>query len=323
MAVDNNLTHEKSLVEVQDLTFAYQGCLALKGASFTISQGTATALIGANGAGKTTLMRCLAGLATPLSGCVRVMGRDPATDPLFVRRMIGFLPDLLGLDERLTVRQCLRYQSAAHDPQGQEQSDSVQQTARDLGIDDLLDHKAGALSRGQAQKVAIGQVLIHRPPLLILDEPASGLDPEARFGLSHLIRQLCEEGSTILVSSHILGELEDYATAVLIIEKGRIIDQRSLSIDTVQEMTINLELAVPMADLAPFLEKYPGISEVEAKKSGASFIFAGDKQARSALLRALIEQGAEISLFAPRHSSTLSTIYRAQIHKAHTLEGQS
>jgi ABC-2 type transport system ATP-binding protein len=215
-------------LEARDLIFEYPRVRALDGVSFAVPRGSITALVGPNGAGKSTLLRCLAALALPFSGCARVGGVDTAAAPRQCHRLLGFLPDFYGLYDELTAGRCLKYAARSKGIATESCDGAVERTAARLGLGDRLGAKAGELSRGQRQALAIGQAVIHGPEVLLLDEPASGLDPEARRNLAGLLRSLRAEGMTILVSSHILAELEEYATEMIVLREGRLTDRRSL-----------------------------------------------------------------------------------------------
>ena len=216
------------MIEVSQLVFEYPGHRALDGVSISIVAGSVTALVGPNGAGKSTLMRCIAGLDQPLSGHIRVKGLSVEDQPREVHRHLGYLSDFYGLYDRLTVARCLQYSALSMGVDEQQVEARVQQVASQLGLSDLLHRYPTELSRGQRQRVAIGQAIVHQPSVLLLDEPASGLDPDARSSLSQLFRQLQAQGMTLIVSSHILSELDEYCTHILSIRNGRIESHEAL-----------------------------------------------------------------------------------------------
>lgn len=211
------------MITVENLTFDYPGKRALQHVSFTINPGTITALVGPNGAGKSTLMRCLVALETPISGKIIVNELDVLETPREAHASMGYLPDFYGLYDDLTVEQCLLYHAMVQNIPKNDQKSAVRKVAERMQIADQLFQEAGTLSRGQRQRLAIAQAIIHHPKVLILDEPASGLDPEARYHLSQLLVLLSEEGITLMVSSHILSELEDYCSHMIILREGRIV----------------------------------------------------------------------------------------------------
>ena len=218
------------IIEVIDLTFDYPGFRALAQVSLCIEPGTVTALVGPNGAGKTTLLRCIAALDTPLSGTVRVAGHDVYESPREVHRLMGYLSDSFGLYSELTVAQGLEYAARSQGLAAEAVAKAVQTTAERMGLGDKLQKLASTLSRGQRQRLAIGQAIIHSPQVLLLDEPASGLDPEARGALAGVFKALRAQGMTLLVSSHILAELDEYSTHMLALNQGRVLEHRALGL---------------------------------------------------------------------------------------------
>ena len=286
------------MIEVADLIYEYPGLRALDGVNFTVGAGSITALVGPNGAGKTTLMRCLAGMDRPLSGSIRVNGVDVVEEPRRSHESIGYLSDFFGLYDDLTVRQSLTYVAAANGIDQSAISEVVDQTAKELGIGDRLTQCASDLSRGLRQRVAIAHAIIHAPQVVILDEPASGLDPEARYELGELFLRLRDRGLTLLISSHILSELEAYSTHMLILRQGRLVEHRAL--DTTLETTSLMEIQTLNGGdhLIAALAKDERASTLEKTEDGCKFKFAGDPAARAALLRHLIDTGIEISSFA-------------------------
>jgi len=301
------------IARVRGLGYEYPGVRALSGVSFALHRGTVTALVGPNGAGKTTLLRCLAGLDAPLEGAVEVAGVDVLDRPREAHRKLGYLSDFFGVYEALTVARCLAHAAAMQGVAEAEIDGAVRRTAQRLGLADRLGQAAGTLSRGLRQRLAIGQALIHGPQLLLLDEPAAGLDPEARHSLAALFRTLREEGMTLMVSSHILAELDEYSTHMLVIRGGEVVEQRALEGGAGPgERRLRLRLAAPRADLAATLGALTGVRVVEAGEREAVITLAGDETAQAALLAALLGAGLAVAEFAAErenlHDSYLRTV---------------
>ncbi len=286
------------MIRVQNLTFDYPGKRALEDVSFHIPAGSVTALVGPNGAGKTTLLRAIAGLDAPMAGQVEVDGIDVLVKPREAHRHMGYLSDFFGLYDDLSVRRCLAYTAAVRGGA----SEAVEPAAERLGLSEYLDAPARELSRGLRQRLAIAQAIIHRPRVLLLDEPASGLDPEARISLGKLFLELRDGGMTLVVSSHILAELEQYASDILILRQGRVLDHRNVH-EAQPRRRIRLDLAEPAEDLAGVLASMPELEEIEVSANTATFRFAGDSHDRHALLQRLISQGLSVCGFAEVHAS--------------------
>lgn len=287
------------VIETSGLIYEYPGLRALDEVSFSIEADTITALVGPNGAGKTTLMRCLAGMDRPLAGSIAVNGVDVIEEPRRSHESIGYLSDFFGLYDDLTVGQSLTYVASANGVDSPRVESVVNQTATDLGLAERLDQRAGDLSRGLRQRVAIAHAIIHAPRVVILDEPASGLDPEARYELGELFLNLRSRGLTLLISSHILSELEAYSTHMLILREGRLIEHRALDTNLESRSRMEIDIVGEDVRLIETLAGHDRISALERCEHGWRFVFAGGASDRAALLRTLVDLGLEVSSFAP------------------------
>jgi ABC-2 type transport system ATP-binding protein len=266
--------------------------------------------VGPNGAGKTTLLRLMAALDAPYAGSVAIDGLDTRREPREVHRRLGYLPDFFGLYDGLSVRRCLTYAARAHGLAARDAADAVAEASQSVGLTDRLDQAAGALSRGLRQRLAIAQALVHRPKLLLLDEPAAGLDPAARRDLSRLLLSLRDKGMTLVVSSHILAELEDYSDHMVIIDHGRVAGGT-----TFKGAQLYLALAAPDGRLRDFLAQQTGIEIVQADQSQARVICRGGAESRASLLQALIGAGFAVSDFGEdRHA--LEELYFVRLDRS-------
>jgi len=301
------------MISVSGLVFDYPGTRALDDVGFTLEGETITALVGPNGAGKSTLLRCIAGLDTPYAGEINVAGLDVLAQPRDSHRCMGFLADSYGLYDDLTIRQCLLYRAASLRMPADERATAVQIAAERLAIADRLRQKAGTLSRGLRQRLAIAQSIVHHPPVLLLDEPASGLDPEARVGLAETLLRLREEGMTIIVSSHILSELEDYSTHMLVLRDGRLVEQRALgTASDGHGAAVTLRLARHDERLEALLRAEASVGQLMVEGLTAQFQFAGDPAERAMLLRRLIAAELPIADFAAERES-LQDLYMSGV----------
>ena len=298
-------------MSVRGLVYDYDTLRAIDGVSFDISTGTVTALVGPNGAGKTTLLRCLAGLEQPVAGTMVVAGLDVLETPRAVHRKLGFLQDFFGVYDTLSVERNLLYAAAAQGLGRDELADAVTRAAESVGLSDRMVQRAGELSRGLRQRLAIARSIVHRPPLLLLDEPAAGLDPEARSELSGLIRRLAADGMTIVVSSHILAELEEYSTHMLAMRNGRLTGPRAIGESAAGGRRMRVGLLGPTEPAKAFLATHPGIGDIRVEQGALSFDLAGGPAAQHAILRAMIEAGIEIAEFAPT-GPDLQQMYMAE-----------
>ena len=252
------------MITVSNVTFDYPEKRALNQVSFQIEPGSITALVGPNGSGKTTLLRSIAALSKPISGEIMVNGYDTLMQPREVHSQIGFLQDLFGLYDTLTVYQCLSFMAYSRIADKNDVEAAIETAIEQVGIAGFLHKKVGVLSRGMRQRVGIAAAIVHRPTILLLDEPASGLDPEARYELSNLMVNLAENGMTIIVSSHILAELADYSTHMLVLQDGNVVEHKKLKSNPISRAFVYLEIGAEH-DLAPLLDKiklFRGVTEI-------------------------------------------------------------
>ncbi len=211
-------------VRVEALTKSYGPVKAINWLDLEIPRGSTFGLIGPNGAGKTTTFAILASLLSPTSGRVEVAGFDPAVAPLEVRRRVGYMPDVMGVYDNLRVDEYLRFFAASYRIAPASCPGLVDGLLELVDLRVKRDAMVDSLSRGMKQRLSLARALVHDPEVLILDEPASGLDPRARVELRELLAELRSLGKTIVVSSHILAELEEMCTHVAILEGGRLLD---------------------------------------------------------------------------------------------------
>jgi ABC-2 type transport system ATP-binding protein len=212
-----------SLLEVRGLRRDYGALRAVDDVSFDLEAGTILGFIGPNGAGKSTTMRILATLDVPTAGEVTLDGRSLVDAPDAVRPLIGYMPDRYGTWEDVTVAEFLDFFARAYGLKGAERRRRLESVMEFTGLGPLAEKLTGALSKGMKQRVALGRTLLHDPKLLILDEPADGLDPRARIELRELLRALADEGKAVLISSHILTELAEICDSCAIIEQGKLL----------------------------------------------------------------------------------------------------
>jgi len=281
------------MISTAGLTKFYDAHPAVRDVSLFVPAGETCALVGPNGAGKTTLLKMLAGLLRPSSGKIEVADIEVGAEPKRLHRLVGYVPDTYGLYDELRVRQFLEYFARAH---GVEPANVAKRIDAVLGLTNLggkRDAQVGALSRGMRQRLVIAKTLLHAPKVLLLDEPASGLDPHARMELRDLIRQLAALGTTLLVSSHILTELADFSTSVVIMERGRVV--RSGRIDALVEqlaggtpVRVVLLEAGGAARLAEDLSAREGLKGVKVSGATVDFTHTGAREGLAALHRELV-----------------------------------
>ncbi len=258
--------------------------------------GRVTALVGPNGSGKTTLLLMLAGLLAPDGGEVRVGGIDPAAHGRAARARIGWMPDVFGTWESLTAREVLTTVAAAYRMSAADGARRAAELLELVHLADLADSPAHVLSRGQKQRLGLARSLVHDPDVLLLDEPASGLDPRSRVDLRELVRRLAAAGKTILISSHVLTELDEMADDAVFLSQGRTV--RSQSVDDAAAERRAWRIAALTPDpLAEWLTT-AGIA-ARLEDDGAALVELGGDEAAAALLRDAVDAGVPVFSMAP------------------------
>lgn len=307
-----------AIVTVDRLTYEYPGVRALDSISFDLPRGSVTALVGPNGAGKSTLLRCMAALDQPLDGRIEIEGVDVLEHPRECHRRIGYLSDFFGLYDSLTVQQNLTYAAWSQGISAEATEKATRITARRLNLTEKLTERCSNLSRGQRQRVAIAKALIHQPALLILDEPASGLDPEARHELAAVFKQLSADGITLIVSSHILAELDEYSTHILVIRDGKIIEHRPLNNTATAENVCQVRVVFATANnqqqatIEAALQPFNDVRLHSCTENEAIITLPATSTDKAVLLRTLVQAGLEVIAFSDNkenlHASYLRTL---------------
>ena len=290
------------LVAVENLTVSYGKTLAVRGLSFAIPRGEVFGFIGPNGAGKTSTIKVLATLLKPTSGRVRVAGLDVVREAHAVRRKIGYMPDFFGVYDDLTASEYLHFFAAAY---------KIPSAKRRVLIGDVLaltdltekhDAPVDGLSRGMKQRLGLARVLLHDPDLLLLDEPASGLDPRARIEMRELLKELQTMGKTIIVSSHILHELAQFCTHIGIVERGQMVANGSLA-DIYRALslrrTVHVQLANSSPELIAKIRALPHVASVDEQPDRLGIALREDEMSVEELSDALHALGARIRMFQP------------------------
>ena len=301
-----------TIIEMRGLTKRYRQLTAVEELDLAVEEGAVFGFVGPNGAGKTTTMRILATLLRPTAGEAWVAGHSVVDERRAVRRAVGYMPDFFGVYGDMKVWEYLDFFAACYEIPAE--------TRRQL-VDDLLElvdltHRredyVDALSRGMKQRLCLARALAHDPQVLILDEPASGLDPRARIEIRELLRELQAMGKTIFVSSHILSEIEEVCTHVGIIEEGHLVavgtlDEMRKRIQAQRVVSIGLlgqdeaQRGRAIQDAQVWLEGWPDVVQVEpAAENGAGDLrvtFSGDDEALVRLLRDMVGAGIPVAMF--------------------------
>lgn len=289
-------------IEVSNLWRSFHNLHAVRGISFEVKPGQVVGFVGANGAGKTTTMRILATLDYPTAGSMKVCGIDVVEYPAEVRKLIGWMPDHYGTYHHMTVLEYLDFFARALGFKGKERVERITEVMEFTDLVPLADRLTDKLSKGMGQRLCLGRALLHDPEVLILDEPAAGLDPKARVELKHLIRILAEEGKTVFISSHILSELDEMCDTLLFINQGQIIhhgSSESLRKGTSGTTIISVDLVEPSEKLKEWADLSPDASFIDGTKNGGRIkIESVEPDVIATTLRRMIQDGLTITQFS-------------------------
>ncbi|MAT68667.1 MAG: multidrug ABC transporter ATP-binding protein [Planctomycetaceae bacterium] len=282
------------MIEVHDLTKKYGELFAIRAIELKLEAGDVFGFIGPNGAGKTTTMRILATLLNPSWGEAYVGGYSIYTKPKEIRRIIGYMPDFFGVYDNMKVVEYLEFFAAAYRIKGEKRRKICDEVLELVDLTYKRDALVTSLSRGMTQRLGLARVLLHDPQVLLLDEPASGLDPRARIEIRGLLKELRNMGKTIMVSSHILPELADICNKIGIIERGELIVNANVD-DVMKQVRQQAVLLVDVVNdrdgAAKLLDDQPIVEAVETTAKGLRVTLTAGDHDHSALASLLLERG--------------------------------
>ncbi|MFM7296339.1 MAG: ABC transporter ATP-binding protein [Planctomycetota bacterium] len=293
----------KGALEVRAITKRFGALTAVDAVSFTVAPGEIMGFIGPNGAGKTTTMRICSTLELPDTGDVRVDGISVTAQPREARARIGFMPDSYGAYANTTIHEYLDFFARAYGIRGDARRSVLERVIEFTSLGDLREKHIDALSKGMKQRLCLAKTLLHDPAVLILDEPAAGLDPRARVELRELVKALAGMGKSILISSHILTELAEMCTTVTVIERGTV--RGSGSVESIARGVSGIQRiyarAIAGAErLERALLELPFVKNAHIEREGVAFDFEGDEAAAASLLATLASAGLGLCEFAPK-----------------------
>jgi ABC-2 type transport system ATP-binding protein len=293
-------------IELRGLHRVFSDTHAVNDVSFAVQAGEVFGYIGPNGAGKTTSMRILATLDEPTAGDALVDGFSVVDDPDRVRRRLGFMPDYFGTYQNVSVREYLDFFARAYGLRGTERTRALAYVMDFTKLDTLAHKSIDSLSKGMKQRLCLGRTIVHDPSVLVLDEPAAGLDPRARIELREMIARLAETGKAVLISSHILTELAEICHRVGIIEQGRLLAVGSveeISARAVDRGVVRVRVLSDVERLQQWLAARDHVAELKCDGQLATFTHFGDQPSEAALLRAMVDAGFDVIEFGARHKS--------------------
>ena len=301
------------MIELRRLYRYFGLTKAVHDISFEVRAGQVLGYIGPNGAGKTTSMRILATLDLPTFGDAYIDGFSCINDPDRVRKRLGFMPDYFGTYADVNCYEYLDFFARSYGLVGKERHRALKYTMSFTRLDELAHKPIRGLSKGMKQRLCLGRAMIHDPAVLILDEPANGLDPRARIDLREMIHELAANGKTILVSSHILTELAEMCDQVAIIERGQL-----LAVGSVEEIRreqqphreVKVRVLGGAGSVAQWLQPRGEIGNIHVDGEDVQFAHTGDRQAEVALLKDMVLAGFPIAEFAS-HSVSLEDVFLA------------
>ncbi|MGB8455697.1 MAG: ABC transporter ATP-binding protein [Anaerocolumna sp.] len=299
------------MLEIKNLTKKYGRFTALSGLNMEIKKGEIFGFVGPNGAGKTTTMRIVTGLLKPDSGTVYVDGVDARANPKGLKSKIGYMPDFFGVYDNLKALEYMEFYASIYGITGKKAKQLCLELMELVQLSDQADSYVDEMSRGMKQRLCLARSLVHNPGLLVLDEPASGLDPRARFEMKDILKELHNQGKTILISSHILPELAQMCSNIGIIEKGRmvvtgtveeILSARGAASPIVMKFTSGQEIAVEL------LKQNPFVQNIMIRDNSISILFKGNETDEADILASMIQNGAMLSSFN-REESSLESLF--------------
>lgn len=287
-------------IEVDKLHKRYGKNIALDGVSFSFDSGHIYGFVGPNGAGKTTTMRILSTMMEPDSGDAFINGVSVVQDPEKARHCVGFVPDSLPDHKDITVHEYLDFFARAYGMRGKKCKTVVDEIVEFTGLGDMLDKVTAGLSKGMKQRVSVGRALLNDPSVILMDEPAAGLDPRARIELRELLALLAEQKKAILVSSHILSELTEICHGVVIIERGRVLETGTVA-EIKSRLQATLKLVIqPLENLQGVmreLQQLPMVEGVHEELNQLVVSVDGDEKTGADILTMLIQKGCRLSEF--------------------------
>lgn len=301
------------MIELRRLRRWFGRTKAVNDVSFEVQSGQVFGFIGPNGAGKTTSMRILATLDCPQSGDALVDGFSVTDDPDHVRRRLGFMPDYYGTYPNVNVLEYLDFFARSYGLRGDKRRRAINYVMDFTGLDKLHDKAVSGLSKGMKQRLCLGRTMVHDPAVLVLDEPAAGLDPRARIELREMIRRLAADGKTILVSSHILTELAEMCDIVGIIEQGSLLAVGSVAeiqrrSQQRQHSWVRMRVLGGAETAGQWLAVRGDVHELKIDGETATFAHDGNENAEADLLRDMIAAGFRVAAFGS-HQHSLEDVF--------------
>ena len=289
------------MISVRELTKTYGSRIALDRVSFEVPKGEIFGFVGPNGAGKTTTIRILAALLEPTDGRALIDGADVMREPDLVHERLGYMPDFFGVYDQLTVSEYLHFYAACYRQPKPRRQKIVDDLLELVGLPERRDQAVDTLSRGLKQRLCLARALVHDPAVLLLDEPASGLDPRARVEMREILKTLQGMGKTIVISSHILPELTELCTMVGIIDHGKMRATGPVH-EVIQQLTAGRRLRITVLgrreEAEALLKTLPAVRQVDAVDGAIEARYEGDESTAASILQAMMAASIKVSAFS-------------------------
>lgn len=299
------------MLQIKDLRKRYGRFQALDGLDLHVEQGDLYGFVGPNGAGKTTAIKIITGLLSADSGSVMIDGVDALKNSKKLKEKIGYVPDFFGVYDNLKVTEYMEFFSSCYGMEGLLARNRYMALLEQVRLEDKVDFFVDGLSRGMKQRLCLARALIHDPAMIILDEPASGMDPRTRLEYKEILKELRDQGKTILVSSHILSELSEVCSSIGIIEQGKIVLQGNME-NILSRVNSSNPLLISVFSnrekALAILKSHPCVQTISVKEEDIMVGFIGDRQDEALLLQQLIDADIMVSGFM-REKGSLESIF--------------
>ncbi len=299
------------MLKIRNLRKLYGNYHALDGLDMEIEEGALYGFVGPNGAGKTTTIKIISGLLMPDAGDVEIDGIDALAQPYRLKEKIGYVPDYFGVYDNLKVSEYMEFFASCYGMEGLTARKRSQTLLEQLGLGDKLDFYVDGLSRGMKQRLSLARALLHEPVLLVMDEPAAGLDPRTRLEFRETVRELNQQGMTILLSSHLLTDLTELCTDVGIIDGGRMLLTGSVE-EIIEKIHTSKPIVITVCDniqtALSLLKEHPLVRSISVKEQEILVQFSGSGRQESQLLTELVQSGVHVRGFM-REPGSLEAVF--------------
>lgn len=299
------------MLKIEGLKKMYGRMAALDGLCMHVKEGALYGFVGPNGAGKTTTIKILTGLLLPDEGTVTVDGMDAMKETGKVMEKIGYVPDFFGVYDNLKVWEYMELFSACGGLYGLNARRRSGDLLEQVGLGEKADYYVDGLSRGMKQRLCLARALIHNPPILVMDEPTSGLDPGTRYEFKEILKELREQGKTVVISSHILSELSEICTDIGIVEQGKMVVEGSID-DILDQINVRSPLLITVCrnkeQALNLLRSHPYVETITIRQNDIMVGFTGEQEDEALLLKQLIEAGVMVGGFV-RERGNLESVF--------------